>query len=188
MLVPAMPAGMMEVSGWLGGRKSPWWRAMSSISRSLSILAVILIAGCATPTSVSSPGYLQTLASMHVAPATMQRIQAGRVLAYGDVLELVKRGVPGDKIVPYLRSTRAPYNFTQAQVNALMAAGADSTLINYVGRAAGDFLVDAQDAQQQAELRKNAKWRKEAWQDPYFTDPAYFGPAPFPYAFPGEWY
>jgi len=155
----------------------------------LALCATLLLAACATPPAPeSSPGYLKTLAAMHVAPATLQRIEAGRVLSYADVLELVHRGVPGAKIVAYLRSTRAPYNFTQAQINALLAAGADSDLINYVGRAAGDFLVDAQDAQQQAELRQNAKWQKEAWRNPYFTDPGYWGPAPFPYAFPGEFY
>ncbi len=56
-----------------------------------------------------------------------------------DVLELVRKGVPGGKIVAYLRSTRASYNYTQAQINTLLNAGADSTLVNYVGRGAGDF-------------------------------------------------
>ncbi|MDD5201113.1 MAG: hypothetical protein PHC88_15080 [Terrimicrobiaceae bacterium] len=150
--------------------------------------AALLIAGCATEPTAPTPAYIRTLVTLHVAPATLQRIEAGRVLAYSDVLELVQRGVPGNKIVAYLRSTRAPYNYTQKQVNALLAAGADSTLINYVGRSQGDFLIDAQDAQGQAELRQNAKWKKEAWRDPYFNDPAYWGVAPFPYAYPGEWY
>jgi hypothetical protein len=151
----------------------------------------LLLGACATSQPGPKPGtpaYLQTLESMHVAPATMKRIAAGRVLAFADVLELVKRDVPGSEIVAYLQSTRAPYNFTQQQVNALIDAGADSTLVNYVGRSVGDFLVDAQNAQQQEQVRQNAKFDKELWKDPYFIDPGYWGPAPFPYAFPMGWY
>lgn len=96
--------------------------------------------------------------------------------------------MPGDKIVPYLRSTRAVYNYTQPQIDQLIAAGADSTLVDYVGRAAGDFMIDAQNAQSQEELRRNARWGKAAYERAYFTDPGYWGGAPFPYAFPGEWY
>lgn len=169
----------------------PQGAGMKSLLLAMVLGVGFLLGGCATSgsnTSAGSPAYLQTLVAKQVAPATLQRIRAGRVLSFGDVLELVKRGVPGDKIVAYLRSTRAPYNFTQAQINGLLNAGADSTLINYVGRSAGDFLVDAQDAQQQAELRQNAKWQKESWNNPYFTDPGFWGPAPFPYAFPGEFY
>jgi len=155
---------------------------------SLLLTVGFFLGGCATAPKLGQPPYLQQLASMHVAPTTLHRIQAGRVLAFADVLELVKKGVPGGKIVAYLKSTRAPYNYTQAQVNTLTNAGADSTLINYVGRSIGDFMVDAKDAQQQQQLRRNAKWDKAAWNDPYFTDPGYWGPAPFPYMWPGGWY
>lgn len=162
---------------------------MRFFRRSLAVVALAALAACATtPAPSGPPPYLQQLAAMHVAPATLQRIQSGRVLTFADVLELVQKGVPGEKIVAYLKSTRAPYNYTQKQVNTLTDAGADSTLINYVGRSVGDFMVDAQDAQQQQQLRQNAKWEKAAWNDPYFTDPAYWGPAPFPYMWPGGWY
>jgi hypothetical protein len=163
---------------------------MKSIALLLSAACMLALASCATTTGPApgTPAYFKTLEAMHVSPATLQRIEAGRVLAFSDVLELVKCGVPGSEIVAYLKSTRAPCNYTQKQVNTLMDAGADSTLYNYVGRSIGDFMLDAQDAQQQAELRKNAKWRKEMWNDPYFTDPDYMGPAPFPYMWPGGWY
>lgn len=156
----------------------------------LGLAAALVLVGCATstPEPPATPKYLQTLSDKQVSPATFARIQGGRVLTFADVLELVQRGVPGAKIVSYLRSTRAPYNFSQPQIDALLAAGADSTLINYVGRAAGDFLVDAQNAAQQAAVRKDAKFDREVWSDPYFTDPGFWGPAPFPYAFPVDWY
>lgn len=162
---------------------------MKPLALLLSALCALAFAGCATtPVPSGPPKYLAQLEAMHVAPATLQRIQGGRVLSFADVMELVKRGVPGSEIVAYLKSTRAPYNFTQTQVNALTDAGADSTLINFVGRSVGDFMIDAQNAPQQEQLRRNAKWDKAVWNDPYFNDPAYWGPAPFPYAFPFGWY
>lgn len=123
-----------------------------------------------------------------MAPATVQRIRNARVLTFADVLELVKKGVPDDKIVAYLRATRAPYAYTTAQVNALVDAGAGSTLVNYVDRKAGDFLIDAQNEPQQQDLLANAKLQKELWNDPYFVDEDYWGPPPFGFAWPGIWY
>jgi hypothetical protein len=163
---------------------------MKSISFLFCAAVVVLLTSCAS-TSGPAPGtprYFETLESKHVATVTLKRIEAGRVLLFSDVLELVKRGVPGSEIVAYLKTTRAPYNYTQAQLNTLMDAGADSTLINFVGRSAGDFLIDAQNAQQQQQLRQNARWNKEMMDDPYFTDPDYMGEAPFPYAWPIGWY
>lgn len=155
-----------------------------------SALLALSLAACATSSGPApgTPAYFQTLESMHVAPATLKRVEGGRVLSFADVLELVKRDVPGAEIVAYLKSTRAPYNYSQSQVNTLMNAGADSTLVNYVGRADGDFLIDAQNAAQQAQVRQNYKFDKQLWKDPYFIDPDYWGPAPFPYAFPMGWY
>jgi hypothetical protein len=164
--------------------------AMKSPALLLSAACILVLASCATTSGPrpGTPAYFKTLEALHVAPATLKRVEAGRVLSYSDVLELVKKGVPGNEIVAYLQSTRAPYNYTQKQVNGLMNAGADSTLYNYVGRSVGDFMIDAQDAQQQRQLRQYAKWDKEAWNDPYFTDPDYWGPAPFTYMWPGGWY
>lgn len=186
MLVPALPAELRIASRGAATHRE----GMKTVLGGVMLAVVLILAGCATstPTPAATPKYLQTLSDKQVAPSTFARIQGGRVLTFADVLELVQRGVPGDQIVAYLRSTRAPYNFSQPQLDALLAAGADSTLINYVGRAAGDFLIDAQNAPQQAALRRDAKIDKELWRDPYFTDPGYWGPAPFPYAFPGEWY
>lgn len=62
---------------------------MRNIFRPLAAIAVLL-AGCATPPQpVSAPAYFQTLSALHVAPATLQRIEAGRVLSFADVLNLV---------------------------------------------------------------------------------------------------
>jgi hypothetical protein len=173
---------------WRDVLRSATHRAMKSIFSAIAL--ALVLAACATSSGPKpgTPAYFQTLESMHVAPATLTRIEAGRVLAFADVLELVKRGVPGTEIVAYLQSTRAPYNYTQQQVNTLMNAGADSTLYNYVGRSIGDFMIDAQNAQQQAQVRQNYKFDKQLWKDPYFIDPGYWGPAPFDYAYPMGWY
>ncbi len=155
-----------------------------------AVVVFFVLAGCATTSSQMPPPppYLAQLEKMGVAPATLDRIANARVLGFEDVLELVRRGVPGDRIVAYLRSTRAPYNFTQPQINALVRAGADSTLVNFVGRDAGDFLIDAQNENQQARLLRDARFRRELWQDPYFTDPTYAGAPPFDYVWPALWY
>jgi hypothetical protein len=157
----------------------------------LSAAFALALGACATTPSGPAPGtpaYFKTLESLNVAPATLKRVETGRVLSFADVLELVKRDVPGSEIVAYLQSTRASYNYTQKQVNTLMNAGADSTLVNYVGRSDGDFLIDAQNAQQQAQVRQNYKFDKQLWKDPYFIDPDFAGPAPFPYMYPAGWY
>lgn len=157
--------------------------------RLLFPVAVILLSGCATTGTIPPPPpYVQTLEAKGVAPATLQRIKAARVLTFGDVLELVKKGVPGDKIVAYLKATRAPYAYSQNQVNTLVDAGADSTLVNYVGHAAGDLLIDSQNEPQQQQVLRDAKWQKEMWNDPYFTDDEFWGPPPFGFGWPGIWY
>jgi len=163
---------------------------MKSLALPLAAVCMLVLSSCATTSGPApgTPAYFKTLKALHVTPVTLHRIEAGRVLTFSDVLELVQKQVPDGEIVAYLKSTRAPYNYSQKQLDALVKAGAGSTLYNYLGRSDGDFLIDAQDAQQQAELRKNAKWNKEMWKDPYFTDPAYAGVAPFPYSWPVGWY
>ncbi len=185
--MPEVPAGELRIETSPATRHGAGMKFLPG----LAALAVLVLSGCAStnaPLPSATPKYLQTLSDKQVTPATFARIQGGRVLTYGDVLELVKREIPGDEIVAYLRSTKAPYNYTQPQIDGLLAAGADSTLINYVGRSEGDFLIDAQNEPQQAALRRQAKFDKQVWQDPYFTDPGYWGAAPFPYMFPGGWY
>lgn len=155
------------------------------------IVAATFFAGCAT-TSYQVPGpkptLLSELKSQGVSEPTIARITAGRVLTFPEIVELVRAGIPGKQIVAYLRKTRAPYNFTQAQINTLVSAGADSTLINYVGRGAGDFLLDAQNEAQQSSLLRQQKLDQSFWNDPYFADPGYMGAPPFGFGWPGLWY
>lgn len=120
---------------------------------------------------------LKQIAAKGVNPSTYARIENGRVLGYTDILNLVKADVPEAAIVSYLKSTKAPYRLTTAQLEQLTDAGAGSDLVNYLGKSVGYY-----------EATKRAQTGGSQWdQHPYFNDPAYLGEAPFPYAFPAEW-
>jgi len=131
--------------------------------------------------------FLQSLSNAGVPRETVQRVRNGRVLAFSDVLALVESGISGGKIVAYLRATRAPYNFTNTQVRTLARAGADSTLVNFVGRSRGDFLIDARNAAAQDRLLANTRINQSFWNAPYFQNPNYRGPAPFEFIWPAFW-
>ena len=85
------------------------------MQRLLLLAALAVLSGCVTPQvpQLEQPGYMKVLASKKVAPATYARIAHGRVLGYGDIKDLAARGVPGKMIVPYLKATKTPYNFTK---------------------------------------------------------------------------
>jgi hypothetical protein len=150
-----------------------------------NILALTLLAAttlhltsCATRFDAQAPS--QTLAALTqkgVPATTVSRIQAGRILDFDDILALFKAGVSDKAVVTYLKSTRAPYQFTTTQLEQLSDAGAGSTLVNYLGQSIGYY-----EATKRNQLG-GSKWDN----NPYFTDPFFWGPAPFDYAFPGEW-
>ena len=146
----------------------------------LLALPVILVSmpSCASLEKPSaSPALLAQMGQRWVPSGTIKRISAGRVLDFDDILSLVRANVSGKGIVAYLKSTHAPYTFTTAQLQQLSDAGAGSDLVNYLGKSVGYY-----EATKAAQLG-GSKWDN----DPYFNDPLYWGEAPFPYAFPGEW-
>lgn len=147
------------------------------MKRSLALLSVLFLAACATtPPQLEQPGYMKVLAAKKVAPATYARIAHGRVLGYSDVKNLAARGIPGKMIVPYLKATKTPYSFSTAQINALVDAGADDTLVNYLGKAKGIYLEDAGNIPSST-----------GGLHPYWSDPGYAGAAPFGFAYPDAW-
>ena len=148
--------------------------------KNLLTLAVtaFLLTSCATRFDAQAPA--QTLAALTqkgVPSTTVSRIKAGRVLDFDDILALVKAGVSDKAAVAYLKSTRAPYKFTTAELQKLSDAGAGSTLVNYLGQSIGYY-----EATKRSQLG-GSKWDNS----PYFNDPLFWGGAPFDYAFPGEW-
>ena len=142
------------------------------------LVASLFVASCASTPAKKSPVALQKLTAAGINPATMKRIEAGRVLSYDDILGLVKTHIPNRIIISYLGSTHAPYRFTDKQLGHLSDAGAGASLINYLGKSVGYF-----EATRRAQTG-GSKWDKH----PYFNAPGYWGVAPFPYAFPAEWY
>lgn len=147
--------------------------------RSLAVLlSAVLLSSCASLTQRTPPPLVQKLEQSGVDSGALAKIKAGRVLSYADILGLVKAKIPDQAIVPYLKSTKAPYKLTDNQLVGLLNAGAGSELVNYLGKSVGFY-----------EASKRSQTGGDKWDNhPYFNDPGYFGPAPFPYAFPGEWY
>jgi hypothetical protein len=143
----------------------------------LILLAAALVAGCASSgTKVSAP-YLAVLQQKGIDPGTYARISHGRVLTYDDIANLVAKGVPGDKIVDYLKATRAPYAFSPAQINRLAAAGAGPDLIAFLRSPQTKPNTDGFDnPTTQAFLNS-----------PYWRDPYYMEPGPVQFMFPQSW-
>lgn len=148
----------------------------------LVVTVLPCLAGCALwqRPALEAPPYVHALEREGVDRGTLDRIEAGRVLGYHDIVSLVEAGVPSSMIVPYLEATRTPYNFPARQINRLVAAGADDDLVNFLGRAKGIYLEDARNVP-----RRTAS---AAGLHPYWGDPDYSGPAPFGFTFPDAWY
>lgn len=150
----------------------------AGMKRVLLLSIVVALSGCATTSvpQLEQPGYMKVLAAKKVAAATYARIAHGRVLGYSDIKDLAAKGIPGKMIVPYLKATKTPYNFTTAQINALVDGGADDALVNYLGKAKGIYLEDAGNIPSST-----------GGLHPYWSDPGYAGPVPFDFAYPGVW-
>ena len=147
------------------------------------LLLAVLLAACATTNKpgMEKPGYIGVLEKKGVPASTVARIANGRVLGYGDIKSLVVAGIPGSMTVPYLKATRAPYDFSMTQINGLVDAGADDSLINYLGKAKGVYLEDDDNI-------PSGDDDDGGTNHPYFADPDYMGVAPFGFAYPVGWY
>ena len=142
------------------------------------VAMTVLLNSCATsPQSLAPAGIAAQMAKQGVPASTQKRVQAGRVLDFDDIMSLAKSGVSDKAIVAYLKSTKAPYKFTTAQLEQLSNAGVGSTLVNYLGQSVGYY-----EASKRNQLG-GSKWDSH----PYFNDPFFWGDAPFDYGFPGEW-
>lgn len=133
--------------------------------------------GCATSSTRVSAPYLSVLQQRGVDPGTYTRISHGRVLTYDDIDNLVSKGIPGDKIVDYLKATRAPYVFSQQQINRLAAAGAGPALVKFLETPPTKPNTDGFDNPTTQAFLNSPYWR-----DPYYMDA---GPTEF--MFPQSW-
>ncbi len=148
--------------------------------RALSVgLMCVVLASCATREPSGPPPVLAKLQAMGIDSATYTKIENHRVLTFGDILGLLKKNVPSPVILTYIKSTKAPYTLTNAQLQKLIVAGASGDLVNYLGRSVGFF-----EATERSQTGGAGKWKN----DPFFNDPFYMGEPPFVYVWPGEWY
>ncbi|GAT33464.1 hypothetical protein TSACC_21881 [Terrimicrobium sacchariphilum] len=148
----------------------------------VAALAAAVLASCATTTAprhTGNPPVLAKLEAMGIDSRTYAKIANHRILDFGDILGLLKKGVPSPVILTYIQSTHAPYTLTDDQLNQLMNAGASADLVNYLGKSVGFF-----EATERSQTGGAGKWKT----DPFFADPYYMGVGPFPYAWPDEWY
>lgn len=180
--------GFLTRSNDAHGNKKPCkrWNAWENWSQTMKFIPVILfsiaipfvMSSCATSPQALAPAGVAAQMAQHGVPAsTQKRVQAGRVLDFDDIMSLSKAGVSDQAIVAYLKSTKAPYKFTTAQLEQLTNVGAGSTLVNYLGQSIGYY-----EASKRNQLG-GSKWDSH----PYFNDPFFWGAAPFDYGFPGEW-
>lgn len=142
-------------------------------------LSAAFVSCATTQNQPKTPPVLAKLAAMNIDSRTYAKIANHRVLSYGDILGLVKKGVPSPVIQTYLQSTHAPYTLTDAQLNALVDAGASADLVNYLGKSVGFF-----EATERSQTGGAGKWKN----NPFFADPYYLGEPPFVWGWPGEWY
>ncbi len=101
----------------------------------VAALAAAVLASCATtaPRHTGNPPVLAKLEAMGIDSRTYAKIANHRILDFGDILGLLKKGVPSPVILTYIQSTHAPYTLTDDQLNQLMNAGASADLVNYLG-------------------------------------------------------
>lgn len=150
--------------------------------RLLSLAATVtVLTACATtpPPQSGPPPVLVKLRGMGIDNVTYEKIANHRVLTYTDIFSLLNSKVPSPVILTYVKSTKAPYTFTNAQLEQLDDAGASGDLLNYLGKSTGFF-----EATERDQTGGSGKWKD----NPYFNDPYYMGGAPFDYGWPGEWY
>ncbi len=149
----------------------------SSVITLSLILAAALLSGCAThETKVTAP-YLAVLQQRGVDPGTYARISHGRILTYDDIADLVAKGIPGDKIVDYMKATRAPYVFSMAQINRLKTAGAGPVLVKF---------LEAPPTKPNTQGFDNPT-TQAFLNSPYWRDPYYMDAGPMDFDFPESW-
>ena len=137
----------------------------------LLAVPVLFFAACASNPQLD-PAVSSTLSSKGVTAGTTEKMNAGQVLGYDDILGLVQKDVPSDVIVGYLTSTRKVYNFSYGQLQSLKAAGATPQLLNYLTETQG-FYGHTSPAQKQ---RLTGEQKRA-----YYNSPGYQNQQPFGY-------
>ena len=123
--------GQKIITGILDGLKARAAALFSWIGGAVSRIGSMVSGGGAPAAAPAAPG---AGVGNNIRPLSIP----GRAVG-----GLVRAGVPGSMIVPYLQATKTPYDFSTAQINRLVGAGGDDELINYLGKAKGIYLQDS---------------------------------------------
>lgn len=99
---------------------------------------LVFFMGCAGSSQVN-PDITRALTASGVSGPTYAKVSAGEKLGYGDILTMVRAGVPTHIIESYLQSTEAVYRLTPNQFTALEQAGASPQLVNYLQDSGGFY-------------------------------------------------
>jgi len=90
-------------------------------------------------TSQVNPAVLSAATSRGVAASTTSKMSAGAKLDFSDIRNLVASGVPDDKIIAYLNSTRQVCGFSPNEMSDLKSAGADAQLLSFLSNTSGFY-------------------------------------------------
>ena len=98
----------------------------------------LLFCSCSSGPKVD-PQITAAVTKAGVNGVTAAKINNAQSLDYPDIRNLVSARVPSHIIVGYLRSTQKPYDFSQAQLASLKAAGAHAHLLTYLTETEGFY-------------------------------------------------
>jgi hypothetical protein len=106
----------------------------------LLFLATIALwlSACSSASQVN-PTVLSAATSRSVSALTTSKMSAGAKLDFFDIRNLVTSGVPDDKIIAYLNSTRQVCSFSTSEMAALKSAGADAQLLAFLSNTRGFY-------------------------------------------------
>jgi hypothetical protein len=114
----------------------------SKFSLALPAAVAVFLIGCSSGPQINS-SVLSAATSRGVAQSTSEKMSAARPLDFGDLENLVSKGVPSSTIIAYLNSVRETSSYSTAQLDALQQAGADAELIGFL-RESGQFGLRSQ--------------------------------------------
>jgi hypothetical protein len=119
--------------------ESPGLKTMAKKVPLLALIAAtMLLVACAGGSQVN-PAVLSAATSRGVASSTTSKMSNGQALAFGDIFNLVSKGVPDATIEAYLTSTQQVCRFSPDQIGLLRQAGASQALLSYLGDTSGFY-------------------------------------------------
>lgn len=147
----------------------------------LTLAAVSLCLGSCSSGPQVDPAVISAASSRGVSASTCGKMSNAQALDYGDIQNLVARGVPAPTVIAYLNSTRKAYDFSYAQLAGLKSAGATPQLLNYLTETQGFYGNNS--PKQKSRVAKMQPGQ-------YYNSPNYQNRQPFAYNQPiiDDWY